>query len=123
LENFISSVGTMIKTPLCIPILWWLHLVGAQCGGVPRETPGTTASPTTSASASVATQMVDVGEDGFVFNPDTIHVASGGKVEFKFYPGNHSVAQAAFNNPCHPISDTSFFSGFMPSANDGSVSS
>ncbi|KAJ5606612.1 hypothetical protein N7510_009393 [Penicillium lagena] len=64
--------------------------------------------------------MVDVGEDGFTFDPDTIHVPSGGVVEFHFYPGDHSVVQAAFNNPCHPMSDTSFFSGFMASAHDGS---
>jgi plastocyanin len=76
-----------------------------------------------SGSASSATQTVDVGETGFVFNPDTIHVPSGGVVEFQFYPGDHSVAQAAFNNPCHPMSDTSFFSGFMASAKNGKVMS
>ncbi|KAE8406454.1 Cupredoxin [Aspergillus pseudonomiae] len=80
-------------------ILLWLLLVGA------------------SNSASNATQSVDVGEHGLSFDPDTIHVASGGKVEFHFYPGNHSVTQASFDDPCHPMSDTSFFSGFIQSAN------
>lgn len=106
-------------------ILLWLPLVSAQYGGdaTSSNTMETTASPTTTGSASSATQMVDVGEDGFTFDPDTIHIASGGVVEFHFYPGDHSVVQAAFDNPCHPMSDTSFFSGFMASANDGSVSS
>jgi plastocyanin len=112
----------MFKTSLCTFTLLCLPLVGAQYGGGGGSTTSSassTASSTTSGSASSATQSVDVGESGFVFNPDTIHVPAGGVVEFHFYPGDHSVAQAAFNNPCHPMSDTSFFSGFMASANNG----
>ncbi|KAJ5980301.1 hypothetical protein N7481_007599 [Penicillium waksmanii] len=78
-----------------------------------------TARSTESASASSNTVSVDVGEDGFTFNPATVNVPKGGVVEFNFYPGDHSVVQAAFNNPCHPLSDTSFFSGFMADAHDG----
>ncbi|OJJ66114.1 hypothetical protein ASPBRDRAFT_189154 [Aspergillus brasiliensis CBS 101740] len=105
----------MIKASLCTFPLLCLPLVGAQNG----DTTTTTATSTESGSASSTTQSVDVGESGLTFNPDTIHIPSGGVVEFHFYPGDHSVAQAAFNNPCHPLSDTSFFSGFMASANDG----
>lgn len=113
-------------TLLCLP------LVGAQYGGggssdtttattSSTDTTTATASSTKSGSASSTTQSVDVGESGFTFNPDTIHVPAGGVVEFHFYPGDHSVVQAAFSNPCHPLSDTSFFSGFMASANNGKV--
>ena len=97
--------------------LLWLPLVGAQYGGGGDSSSTTT----TTGSGPSATQSVDVGESGFTFNPDNIHVPEGGVVEFHFYSGNHSVAQAAFNNPCHPMSDTSFFSGFMASANKGQV--
>lgn len=114
----------MIKESLCTLTLLCLPLVGAQYGGGgggSSDTTTTTASSTESGSASSTTQSVNVGESGFTFNPDTIHVPAGGVVEFHFFPGDHSVAQAAFNNPCHPMSDTSFFSGFMASANDGKV--
>lgn len=109
----------MIKPSFFTLILLFLSLVGAQDGGGSSDTTTATASSTTSGSASSTTQSVDVGEDGFTFNPDTIHIPAGGVVEFQFYPGDHSVAQAAFNKPCHPLSDSSFFSGFMASANDG----
>ncbi|KAJ5221108.1 uncharacterized protein N7469_009995 [Penicillium citrinum] len=110
----------MIKVSLCTFALFCLPLVGAQYGGGgkdSRDTPTTTASSTDSGSASSTTQSVDVGENGFIFKPDTIHVPAGGVVEFHFYPGDHSVVQAAFDNPCHPMSDTSFFSGFIPATN------
>lgn len=120
-----NSVAMMIKTCLCTLALLWLPLVDAQYGGggsSSSTTPTTTtASSTNTASASSTIQSVDVGKSGFTFNPNTIHVPAGGVVEFHFYPGAHSVAQAAFNNPCHPMSDTSFFSGFMTSANNGQV--
>ncbi|KAJ6024689.1 hypothetical protein N7540_005486 [Penicillium herquei] len=110
----------MIEVLLCIFFFFILPLVGAQNGGEgPSDSTTATASSTESGSASSTTQSVDVGENGFTFNPDTIHVPAGGVVEFHFYPGDHSVAQAAFDNPCHPMSDTSFFSGFMESAIDG----
>jgi plastocyanin len=117
-----NSVAIMIKASLFTFTILCLPLVGAQYGGGgSSDTTTTTASSTESGSASSTTQSVDVGESGFTFNPDTIHVPAGGVVEFHFYPGDHSVAQAAFNNPCHPKSDTSFFSGFMASANNGKV--
>ncbi|RHZ62998.1 hypothetical protein CDV55_104021 [Aspergillus turcosus] len=47
----------------------------------------------------------------------TLSVSPGSKVEFHFFPGNHSVVQAAFSNPCHPLSQSSFFSGFVPATN------
>ncbi|GFF41255.1 hypothetical protein IFM51744_04743 [Aspergillus udagawae] len=100
----------------------WLPLIYAQYGGQSSSTtekPTTTSSSatTTSSSASSAIHTVDVGEHGFTFVPDTLSVSPGSKVEFHFYPGNHSVAQAAFSKPCHPLSQSSFFSGFFPATN------
>ncbi|KAJ5460176.1 uncharacterized protein N7458_001728 [Penicillium daleae] len=113
----------MIKASLYTFSLLCLPLVGAQYGGggsstTTTATTSSTASSTASGSAS-ATQSVNVGQNGFTYTPDTIHVPKGGVVEFHFYPGDHSVVEAAFNNPCHPLSDTSFFSGFMANANNG----
>lgn len=112
----------MIKSSLLYAlILVWFPLVRAQYGGS-TDTTRSTVSSTTSASPSGATQTVDAGKHGLSFEPDTLNVAPGGQVEFHFFPGNHSVARASFDNPCHPMSDTSFFSGFMPSTNGESVS-
>ncbi|KAJ5753367.1 uncharacterized protein N7511_007520 [Penicillium nucicola] len=78
------------------------------------------ASSTTTAAASSSTSIhkVDVGEDGFSFNPNTLTVSPGEKVEFHFYPQNHSVTQASFDHPCHPLSASSFSSGFMPTTKE-----
>ncbi|EAW21211.1 cupredoxin domain-containing protein [Aspergillus fischeri NRRL 181] len=93
----------------------WLPLIYAQSGS---QSSSTETPTTTSSSAASAVHTVDVGEDGLTFNPDTLSVSPGSKVEFHFYPGTHSVAQAAFSNPCHPLNQSSFFSGSI-SATDG----
>ncbi|KAF2281122.1 uncharacterized protein EI97DRAFT_362351, partial [Westerdykella ornata] len=54
---------------------------------------------------------VAVGKDGLRFTPDTISAKPGDRITFEFYPKNHTVAQAAFDNPCNPING-SIFSGF-----------
>ncbi|KAF7133704.1 hypothetical protein CNMCM5793_005002 [Aspergillus hiratsukae] len=105
----------------------WLPLIYAQQYGPQTsntETPSSTSSTTstsistsTSTSATSAVHTVDVGENGLTFSPDTLSVSPGSKVEFHFFAGNHSVAQAAFSNPCHPLSQSSFFSGFVPATN------
>ncbi|KAI9930780.1 hypothetical protein MW887_011537 [Aspergillus wentii] len=102
----------MFKQYLCTFLLFWFSLVSAQ--------DKTSSSPATTSTSS-AIQTVDVGEDGLTFKPDTINVAPGGKVEFHFYPGSHGVAEASFTKPCHPLSDTSFFSGFIDSASGEST--
>ncbi|KAJ5647418.1 hypothetical protein N7490_003790 [Penicillium lividum] len=100
--------------------IFWLPVLNAQYGGgqstsTTTSTPSSTSqtSSSSSSSSSKAVQSVDVGEDGFTFNPDTLTVSPGNKVEFHFYPGNHSVTQASFAKPCHPLNDTSIFSGFV----------
>ncbi|KAJ5020411.1 hypothetical protein J3E73DRAFT_376792 [Bipolaris maydis] len=55
-----------------------------------------------------------------VFKPDSIMAAEGDTVTFKFWPKNHSVAQATFANPCQPMSN-GFWSGFMPTSDTEKV--
>ncbi|KAJ5935212.1 hypothetical protein N7466_004759 [Penicillium verhagenii] len=105
---------------LILALFCWLPVLNAQYGGDQSTSTTTTApsstsdtSSSTSASSSSAVHSVDVGEDGFTFDPDTLTVSAGDKVEFHFYPGNHSVAQSSFAKPCQPLSDTSIFSGFV----------
>lgn len=73
-------------------------------------------APTTSATSSVHT--IDVGEDGLTFNPASLTVAPGDKVEFHFYSPEHSVAQASFANPCQPIGSGGFYSGLIRTAKE-----
>ncbi|PSN66053.1 hypothetical protein BS50DRAFT_405111 [Corynespora cassiicola Philippines] len=70
-------------------------------------------SPTGTPSESV--QIVSVGQNGLRFTPDTIHAVVGQNITFQFFPKNHSVVQANFDNPCNP-SEGGIFSGFIPSA-------
>ncbi|KAJ5342594.1 hypothetical protein N7541_011718 [Penicillium brevicompactum] len=95
-------------------ILAVLPLINAQYGNAGK----TTSASSTAASAPSTIHKVDVGEDGFTFDPDTLNVPPGESVEFHFYPQNHSVAQASFDNPCHPANSTSFSSGFLPTTQE-----
>ncbi|GIJ86464.1 hypothetical protein Asppvi_005353 [Aspergillus pseudoviridinutans] len=99
-----------------------LPSIYAQDGGQSgtSQTPTSTSTASTSTSSTSAVQSVDVGDGGFTFDPDTLSVSPGSKVEFHFYPGNHSVVQAAFSNPCQPLSQSSFFSGFIPDTSEES---
>lgn len=92
-----------------VPILCLLTLVGAQSG-------------TSTTQSATAVQTVIVGASGLNFSPDTLTVSPGGKVEFHFQSGTHSVAQAAFANPCHSLSETSISSGFVSASGGGPVS-
>ncbi|KAF2650875.1 Cupredoxin [Lophiostoma macrostomum CBS 122681] len=71
------------------------------------------ATPTGTGTASK--QTVAVGKDDLKFTPDTIKASVGDEITFEFYPKNHSVVQAAFNDPCNP-SDNGIFSGFIASS-------
>lgn len=97
-------------------ILAALPLINAQYGDASKTT--SASSTAASASATSTVHKVDVGEDGFKFDPDTLTVAPGETVEFHFYPQNHSVAQASFDNPCHPANATGFSSGFVPTTQE-----
>lgn len=71
------------------------------------------AAPSATAAASPTTHTVEVGQNGLKFTPDVTTAAVGEMVVFNFHPGNHSVTQAAFDVPCKPLDNTSFFSGFL----------
>ncbi|MCJ1234566.1 hypothetical protein MMC14_002527 [Varicellaria rhodocarpa] len=60
---------------------------------------------------------VDVGKGGLIFSPNSLTANVGDKVQFTYYPQNHSVAQSSFGTPCAPLSTDAIFSGFMPVAN------
>ncbi|OBT38852.1 hypothetical protein VE00_10710 [Pseudogymnoascus sp. WSF 3629] len=66
---------------------------------------------TTTTSTGATVHKVLVGQTALTFSPWNLTAAIGDKVEFHFYPTTHSVAQAAFDKPCEPSSDTAFFSG------------
>ncbi|KAL1882327.1 hypothetical protein VTK73DRAFT_1886 [Phialemonium thermophilum] len=73
--------------------------------------------------------VVTVGANKtLTYSPDKITAAVGDMVQFQFPFGNHTVTQAAFDEPCKPISlfsnVTGFHSGFQPaaaSASEGKV--
>lgn len=66
----------------------------------------------TSVSAS-QTIKVKVGDGGKKFDPANIQAKIGDKVEFTFFPMNHTVTQSNFKDVCQPIAGA-FNSGFMP---------
>ncbi|KAF2096708.1 hypothetical protein NA57DRAFT_58605 [Rhizodiscina lignyota] len=69
-------------------------------------------SPTATALPS-GVHAVQVGNGGFNFQPESLTVPVGDTVEFFFHPLLHGVAQANFDDPCHPANDSAFWSGFM----------
>jgi plastocyanin len=62
------------------------------------------------ALAQTTTEIL-VGKGGHTFTPDTITAAKGDKVKFTFAAEGHSVSAAAFDGPCVPASNSTFFSG------------
>lgn len=56
-------------------------------------------------AALAAVHTVEVGEDGLVFNPETITAVPGDIVVFELYP-SHNVVQGIFDSPCQ-TSDSS----------------
>lgn len=83
--------------------------------------PPSSISSAMSATGSVAVHVIKVSDKNgsLIYSPASIHVPVGDMVQWHFYPKNHSIVQAAFSNPCTPISNvmpnvTTFFSGYMP---------
>ncbi|KAH8900247.1 hypothetical protein GQ53DRAFT_741189 [Thozetella sp. PMI_491] len=65
--------------------------------------------------AEAANHVVTVGKGGqLAFDPPNLTAAAGDTVTYQFFAKNHSVVQASFAAPCHPL-DGGFFSGFTPS--------
>jgi plastocyanin len=63
-------------------------------------------------------QRVLVGSEGLTFRPEDFTAAPGSDIEFFFLYGTHSVSASSYDNPCHPVSDTTFFSGVVPAVSD-----
>lgn len=67
--------------------------------------------------ASAKTIDVDVGQNGLTFTPNIVTANPGDKVDFHYFPKNHSVVQSSFAAPCVPIKPNGgIFSGFQPTA-------
>jgi plastocyanin len=67
-------------------------------------------------SSLAADHIVRVGgmtASDLVFIPNNVTAAEGDTVTFKFWPKNHSIAQATFAKPCEPMSN-GFWSGYVP---------
>lgn len=91
---------------------------------VTNGTATSVSAPSGTGSAGSPTQTVAVGKDGLKFTPDTIIAKTGDEIVFEFFPKNHAVVQADFNNPCNPSADGhGIFSGFIPSTAGRAVSS
>lgn len=78
------------------------------------------ASALLSTLASASTYTVAVGQNGFRFTPNNTVASIGDKVEFHYYPKNHSVVQGDFSHAC--MNDNGFYSGYVPVAAGSSVS-
>ncbi|KAF2634635.1 Cupredoxin, partial [Massarina eburnea CBS 473.64] len=65
-------------------------------------------------SVFAADHTVVVGNGTNTFEPNNVKAAVGDTVTFKFWPKNHSVAQATFAKPCEPMNN-GFWSGYIPS--------
>ncbi|PVH96339.1 hypothetical protein DM02DRAFT_731289 [Periconia macrospinosa] len=91
--------------------VYFLAFTAAQ---VPTITP----SPTASSSSAARTHTISVGID-HKFKPEVTQTEPGDLIEFAFFPPNHSVVRAEYENPCIPYEmtgkgKTGFFSGFHP---------
>src|SRR5579862_6344913 len=89
-----------------------LALAQYDYGSSPSSsTTSSAASPTSSSNSGV--HIVQVGNGGLKFSPDSLTANAGDSVEFQFNPLNHSVVQSSFQAPCVPSSNA-LFSGFVP---------
>ena len=63
------------------------------------------------------TYSVNVGQNNLTFSPNNIKAAQGDKIQFQFFPKNHSVVASTFEKLCEPIDgDGWVFSDFVPTA-------
>lgn len=85
---------------------------------------GTSTTPysPSSTGSNPAAHTVAVGKNGLTFTPDTVNAKIGEQIVFEFFPKNHAVVQADFNNPCNPSSKEGIFSGFVPTPEGRAVS-
>jgi len=94
---------------------------GQNGAGPSMMMPSSSTSSASTATGSAVVHVIKVSDKNgsLIYWPASINVPVGEMVQWHFYPKNHSVVQAAFSNPCAPISNvmpnvTTFFSGYMP---------
>ncbi|KAF1844705.1 uncharacterized protein K460DRAFT_376345 [Cucurbitaria berberidis CBS 394.84] len=67
----------------------------------------TAPSPSSTASKGPKVHLIQAGQGGFKFTPQSVsNVAVGDTVTFEFYPPDHSVARAEFESACVPYEYT-----------------
>ncbi|KAL1844530.1 hypothetical protein VTK73DRAFT_2350 [Phialemonium thermophilum] len=91
-----------------------LALALGLASAAPTATPAS--DPSKTVPLTGVTHSVVAGLGGLHFDPDNVVAEIGDVVEWHFLPKNHSVVQSSFDKPCQPLSDTSFFGGFYPTA-------
>ncbi|EMC95512.1 hypothetical protein BAUCODRAFT_157927 [Baudoinia panamericana UAMH 10762] len=93
----------------------WVAALGAVYA---QETGANNASTPTATQGEITVHYVTVGKLQNQFQPNSILAVPGDIVSFQFWPGNHSVIEAAYGYPCIPIADvtgqTGFYSGWQP---------
>jgi plastocyanin len=95
-----------------VPVILAQYDDGGDSGSSSSSSSAASSAPSPASTAS-GVHEVDVGQNGFTFNPDTVNASTGDTVQFNFHPLNHSVVQSAFDKPCQP-QQNGIFSGFMP---------
>lgn len=80
------------------------------------------AAATLLGAAAAKTVKIEVGENGLTFEPMNAQAEMGDTLEFHFYPQKHSVVMGDPENPCNPVSEGGFYSGFIPSEEGQAVS-
>ena len=72
------------------------------------------------AIAFAKTVVINVGQSGFTFSPDTNTADVGDMLEFHFFGSIHSAVSGDFSTPCQ-MSASGFDSGPIDNQADGSV--
>lgn len=113
------TIANMMNLLSTLVLVSSLPLIRAQYNYNSAASSTTTAAAsTTKAAAAVnGVHVVNAGPD-FSYSPSSLNVAVGEKVEFHFFPPEHSVVEASFGNPCHPTNGTGFFSGFVTTSQE-----
>ncbi|KAL9075643.1 MAG: hypothetical protein Q9161_001394 [Pseudevernia consocians] len=95
-------------------------LANVVLGQDSTPSPSSAAPSIVTASGSLqATHVVTVGQELNQFDPDSLTANVGDVIQFQFFPPNHSVGRAEYQQPCIPYEDTGenkvgFWSGFFP---------
>lgn len=114
LSSFVLASGVMSQ----------MSNMGSSTNTMMMTPSGTSDAATPSGSTKVHVINVSDKNGSLIYSPASTTIPVGDMVQWHFYPKNHSVVQAAFSNPCEPLSNvmpnvTTFYSGYMPvSKND-----